>query len=196
MDDKCFDILEKFLDSKDSAQVVFKSYNVFTDNRSIPASEGIVSLRRKLANRIGRRVSRGKVWAFRGYNITLYGSETNPRKYLAVLDLDQLVEIYVKAIAAREYSKARKARLKVCILLKISPESFYPLKGFYPLGAPSYEEAKQLIQSNIKGICPLGCGVFYEDKDKLRAHIKFVIDTGVDDTLRDKAKDLLDGVDV
>ena len=92
MDDKCFDILEGFLNEKEASRIIFKSSNVFTDTRPIPATEKIISHRRKLANRIGRRVSHGKIWAFRGYIISLYGGETNPRKYLAVLDLDQLVE--------------------------------------------------------------------------------------------------------
>ena len=196
MDDKCFNILEEFLNSKSFSRVIFTSSNIITDSRPVAASKEMVSFRRKLANRVGRKVSHDKIWAFKGYNITIYDGDTNPRKYLAVLDLDQLVDIYAQAMVEQEYHKARDARLKICKLLKLYPGSFYPFRGFPSCGLPSVEYAKQLILAKVEGICPLGCGFFYEDKDKLQAHMDYVKEFDLDDTRRVKPKDLLDGVDV
>lgn len=192
MDDKCFDALEEFLNSKESPNIVFKASSIFTDDRPVQPSKTIVSHRRKLANRIGRRVSRDKVWAFRGYNITLYGGKTNPRRYLAVLAFDQLLDIYSKDFLNGNF-RDEEMQAKMCMLLKV--EEFDPLKGVTPsCGFHNLEHIKQLICAKAQGICPLGCGVFYEDK--LDAHMKFVEDMGVDDTKRSPAKDLLDGVDI
>lgn len=194
----CLRVFEDFLNSKDSPHIIFKSSDVFISNaiKFTQASKELVSLRRRLSNHIGRRVSDDKIWSFKGYRITTYGGKTNPRKYLAILDLDQLVDTYAQAIIEGKYHKANDTRLKICKLLKLNSGSFYPLRGFNYCGLSSVEQAKQLILAKTEGICPLGCGVFYEDKDKLQAHMDYVKEFNLDDTRRIKPKDLLDGVDV